>query len=199
MNAIHRILTSAVWLGGTFLGLGELTVGFGFVEPSNNLERAYFGRDIISESEWDAQSFDRGDARQLKVVALNLYRDPDVTPVGTYWVRVCVPNGVDGAPATNGIASVAENRPISELETNVNHVVVFHSLSIPLNSDTPYFVVVGGNPGAAGLLWGYTDDPVGATGFPSLFTFSGDGGSTWRTPFMNALPQRMRIIGETSP
>lgn len=199
MNMRHRFLTAVVWLAGTLIGLGEVTLWFGLVEPSNNLERVHFGRDIISESEWDAQSFNSGSAQKLRGVLVNLYRDPMVTAAGTYWIRLYAADGVDGAPSTNMVASITEGRSIADLSTDLNNVETIWWLSIPLSANTPYFLVVGADAGASGLLWGYTNDPVGANGFPALFTFTGDGGATWRTPFMNALPQRMRIIADPDP
>jgi hypothetical protein len=199
MTLRRRFLTSVLWLAGTVIGLGEIELWFERVEMSNNLERVYFGRDIISESEWDAQSFDSGSARELKRVTLNLFRDPAVSPSGTFWVRLYAPTGVDGAPGTNALATIAQDQPIAALDSWFENTVTYWGLEIPLEVNSPYFIVVGADAGATGLLWGYTNDPVGANGFPSLFTFTGDGGVTWRTPFMNALPQRIRVVGDQDP
>ncbi len=168
----------------------------GLLEAYHNLDRAFLDGDRLSAEEWDAQSFDSGSATVLRQLSLNLYREDALHASGTYWVRIYDDSGPSGSPGTNAVATVTHSQPIASLAPSTDHVQTFFELSVPLVPNRRYYVVVGTHHAASGLRWGFTNDPVGANGFPSIFTFTSDAGKTWRTPFTNALPQRMTVLGD---
>jgi len=168
------------------------------VNLADNLDRLWFGSDRLTDLDWDAQTFNSGECRRLRRVVLNLYQRtrPAVAATGNFWVKLYDSSGPNGSPGPGPVAVLAEPRPIADLPSDTGHQVVLAGLSVPLEPGTRYFVVVGCDSGALGLAWGFTQDSVGALGFPSIFTFSADAGVSWQVPFMNALPQRMKVVGD---
>jgi hypothetical protein len=177
------------------LAVAGLLTSQGGIQPdlANNLAKPYFGADTLSETEWDAQAFNSGLATQLLTVTLNLFRQANAT--GTYWVRLYDQSGPNQQPGTNLVATLASGCRIEELSSSSDHTITL-SPAVALVPGHEYYIVVGTDPGAWGLHWGYTNDPVGAMGFPSRFCFTPDGGLTWRLNW-TPLPQRMRVRGDT--
>ena len=188
-------------VAATALLLSVWTAAAGPLTLADNLDRNWFGSDRLTNLDWDAQSFNSGEARQLKRLVLNLYKDsrPSVAVAGNFWVKLYDASGPGGSPGTNAVAVLTDGRPIADLSVDRASVVDFDNLSIALEANARYFVLVGCDSGGMGLLWGFTQDSVNAIGFPSIFTFTADSGANWQLPFLNALPQRMQVIGDNEP
>lgn len=162
-------------------------------DVSNNLGNVYFGTDALSDTEWDAQAFNSGTVTNLASVTLNLFQKDGAT--GTYWVKLYDQSGAQSKPGTNVVATLATGLSVSGLSTNMESTVtVTLALPVLLNPGTGYYIVVGADVGATGLQWGYTNDPLGAPGFPSNFSCTSDSGANWRAPRIS-LPQRMQVTG----
>jgi hypothetical protein len=188
MNSKWLLLGASLLLAGNLAGRAGTTN-----DVSNNLGKAFFGADAISATEWDAQAFASGTVTNLTSVTLNLFQKDGAA--GTCWVKLYAQSGAQGTPGTNVVATLATGLSISGLSTNTdNTITIALSPSVPLNPGAGYYIVVGADAGATGLQWGYTNDPLGAPGFPSSFSCTSDSGATWRAPRIS-LPQRMQVTG----
>ena len=180
-------------LGGGLLVAGSLWVrGDFFHTMADDLSKVYFGADSLSATEWDAQAFNSGSATHLVSVTLNLFRDEAAS--GTYWVRLYDQSGPGSNPGSTPVATLASELNIADLSPGSENVVGFFCVGVNLQANRNYYIVVGTDTGATGLRWGFTNDPLGARGFPSLFSFTPDSGASWRLTW-TPLPQRMRITG----
>ena len=141
-------------------------------------------------SVWAAQSFNSGSANRLTNVTLNLRRIDQ--PSGTFFVKIyaAAEVGIPGQMVAGG--NLADDQAISQLATDDNAVVTYANLSLPLVTNSEYFVVVGlQSTNSNGLLWGY------AAMFESnsVFNLSSDSGLTWGDPEYGD-PQRLRVEGD---
>ena len=141
-------------------------------------------------SVWAAQSFNSGSANRLTNVTLNLRRIDQSS--GTFFVKIyaAAEVGIPGQMVAGG--NLASDQAISQLSTDDNAVVTYANLSLPLVTNSEYFVVVGlQSTNSQGLLWGY------AAMFESnsVFNLSSDSGLTWGYPDYG-YPQRLTVEGD---
>jgi len=187
MNYKWFLFGASLLLASNLPGRASITT-----DLSDNLGKVYFGSDALSDTEWDAQAFHSGTVTNLASVTLNLFRKEGAS--GTYWVKLYDQSGPENKPGTNSVATLATGLLVSDLSsTNADDTITL-SPSVPLNPGTGYYIVVGTDVGATGLQWGFTNDPLGAPGFPSSFSSTSDSGASWRATW-TPLPQRMKVTG----
>ena len=177
-----------------------------------------------NENIWAAQSFNSGPATYLTGLELNLFRSGQVS--GTFFVTLCTAAspGVPGDVALGTL--IATKQSISGLTTTVDGKWSIENVSIPIKTNTEYFVVVGMQGLSANALSLFDSkmfsrartsqtnswmDGVWTTsraeglhwGYSSLMTpGSGynetlDAGRTWATAD-NVYPQRMKVKGSAN-
>ncbi|MCX6885906.1 MAG: MBG domain-containing protein, partial [Verrucomicrobia bacterium] len=163
----------------------------------DNLASIYAGDYTFPDADtnvWVAQSFHSGSALRLNSLELNLYNSG--TPSGTFFVRLhsAASPGIPGSPVVGG--TLASGQAISALGTTLLDTWVLSGFSVPLVTNTEYFVVVGmesGSAAPAGLIWGYS----GTTAPGSGFNQTADAGVNW-DPADFSFPQRMKVLGSAN-
>lgn len=99
-----------------------------------------FSYPVTNENIWAAQSFNSGPASYLTDLELNLFRSEQVS--GTFYVTLCsaASPGVPGDVALGTL--IATKQDVSRLATSVDGTWSIENLSIPIKTNTEYFVVV---------------------------------------------------------
>lgn len=153
---------------------------------ADNLGGGIFGSSAITTNFSHAQQFQtQSSAYILNKIQLPLYRQ-STNSSGNYTISIYTNNS--GVPGTL-VSGAQLTAPVGTLGTS--SAVQTFNISWTLNPNTYYFLVMSGT--------GITNESVlwntsvgGGTGFPSSYTVSVNGGTTWMPP--SEFPQQMMRI-----
>lgn len=168
------------------------------VDLANNLTETRNGNAQVSNTRFEAQSFTTSATDfVIDSVTVSVQKDTAFS-AGTLNLFFFDATGAGGTPGSsvqvNPIASV----PATSLTTTIDANYTFSLLNYALAPSTAYFVVLGGSGLTESFFgWNFTNSTNG-TGFPSSYSRSDDGGSTWSAVNLTQ-PQKMTVTAVPEP
>lgn len=183
---------TAIWL----FGLAQSTHAADTI--ANNLANTRNGGQSVNVNSWAAQAFTTSlTAYVLDSVTVNMSRDLNVT-AGSIELIIYDSSGTAGRPGSTASSVFATIDAVSQLSGTVADIT-FNGLNVVLNPTTTYYLVLRGVgiTGGGDALWSYTNTTTG-TGFPSNYSETNDGGTSWDAPVQSS-PQKMAITAVPEP
>lgn len=147
------------------------------------------------DTEWLAQAFTTTATDYILTSVSAIISNQNSGTTGNYIFSI-FDTGSGGVPGVN-LGDILTN-PISGLGGTASTISTTTSPVLALSPSTNYYLVLRTTGATDGLEW-YTAPNGSGTGFPSNYSLSTDGGSTWSTPDSTGDALVMKILAEGPP